>query len=50
MLGVLGPMTMTLLGPSFAVLVAPLTASVRSSVDQTDEGLAFRPPWALAGS
>jgi hypothetical protein len=38
MLGVLGPMT--LLGPSFAVLVAPLTASVMSSVDQTDEGLA----------
>jgi hypothetical protein len=31
---------MTLLGPSFAVLVAPLTASVMSSVDQTDEGLA----------
>ncbi|TAI64729.1 MFS transporter, partial [Bradyrhizobium sp. Leo170] len=38
MLGVLGPMT--LLGLSFAVLVAPLTASVMSSVDQTDEGLA----------
>lgn len=38
MLGVLGPMT--LLGTSFAVLVAPLTASVMSSVDQTDEGLA----------
>jgi len=38
MLGVLGPMT--LLGPSFAVLVAPLTASVMSSVDQTGEGLA----------
>src|SRR3546814_14961700 len=31
---------MTLLGLSFAVLVAPLTASVMSSVDQTDEGLA----------
>jgi MFS family permease len=38
MLGVLGPMI--LLGLSFAVLVAPLTASVMSSVDQTDEGLA----------
>ena len=38
MLGVIGPMT--LLGLSFAVLVAPLTASVLSSVDQTDEGLA----------
>jgi MFS family permease len=38
MLGVIGPMT--LLGLSFAVLVAPLTASVMSSVDQTDEGLA----------
>jgi EmrB/QacA subfamily drug resistance transporter len=37
-LGVIGPMT--LLGLSFAVLVAPLTASVLSSVDQTDEGLA----------
>jgi MFS family permease len=31
---------MTLLGPSFAALAAPLTASVMSSVDQTDEGLA----------
>jgi EmrB/QacA subfamily drug resistance transporter len=38
MLGVIGPMT--LLGLSFAVLVAPLTASVMSSVDQADEGLA----------
>jgi predicted MFS family arabinose efflux permease len=38
MLGVIVPMT--LLGLSFAVLVAPLTASVLSSVDQTDEGLA----------
>jgi EmrB/QacA subfamily drug resistance transporter len=38
MFGVIVPMT--LLGLSFAVLVAPLTASVMSSVDQTDEGLA----------
>jgi predicted MFS family arabinose efflux permease len=38
MLGVMVPMT--LLGLSFAVLVAPLTASVMSSVDQADEGLA----------
>ena len=38
MLGVIGPMT--LLGLSFAVLVAPLTASIMSSVDQADEGLA----------
>ncbi len=38
MLGVIVPMT--LLGLSFAVLVAPLTASVMSSVDQADEGLA----------
>ncbi|MBR0873253.1 MFS transporter [Bradyrhizobium tropiciagri] len=38
MLGVIGPMA--LLGVSFAVLVAPLTASVMSSVDQADEGLA----------
>lgn len=38
MLGVLG--RMTLLGLSFTALVAPLTASVMSSVDQTDEGLA----------
>lgn len=38
LLGVIGPMT--LLGLSFAVLVAPLTASVLSSVDQADEGLA----------
>lgn len=38
MLGVILPMA--LLGLSFAVLVAPLTVSVMSSVDQTDEGLA----------
>lgn len=38
MLGVIGPMA--LLGLSFAVLVAPLTASVMSSVDPVDEGLA----------
>ena len=31
---------MALLGISFAVLVAPLTASVMSSVAETDEGLA----------
>jgi predicted MFS family arabinose efflux permease len=31
---------MTLLGISFAVLVAPLTASVMSSVAPSDEGLA----------
>ncbi|MEQ9811498.1 MAG: MFS transporter [Azospirillaceae bacterium] len=37
-LGVIGPMA--LLGLSFAVLVAPLTASVMSSVDEADEGLA----------
>jgi EmrB/QacA subfamily drug resistance transporter len=37
-LGVIGPMT--LLGISFAVLVAPLTASVMSSVQPSDEGLA----------
>jgi EmrB/QacA subfamily drug resistance transporter len=36
--GVIVPMA--LLGVSFAVLVAPLTASVMSSVEQTDEGLA----------
>ena len=36
--GVIGPMT--LLGISFAVLVAPLTAAVMSSVEDTDEGLA----------
>ena len=36
--GVLAPMT--LLGVSFAVLVAPLTASVMSSVGDADEGLA----------
>lgn len=38
MLGVIVPMT--LLGMSFALLVAPLTASVMSSVNPTDEGLA----------
>jgi predicted MFS family arabinose efflux permease len=38
MFGVICPMT--LLGIAFAVLVAPLTASVMSSVEQTDEGLA----------
>jgi MFS family permease len=37
-LGVVGPMA--LLGTSFAALVAPLTASVLSSVGSTDEGLA----------
>jgi predicted MFS family arabinose efflux permease len=37
-IGVIGPMT--LLGIAFAVLVAPLTASVMSSVEETDEGLA----------
>ena len=31
---------MMLLGVSFAVLVAPLTASVMSSVEPSDEGLA----------
>ena len=36
--GVLAPMA--LLGLSFAVLIAPLTASVLSSVDDADEGLA----------
>ena len=36
--GVIAPMT--LLGISFAVLVAPLTASVMSSVADADEGLA----------
>jgi len=36
--GVIAPMT--LLGISFAVLVAPLTASVMSSVEKSDEGLA----------
>jgi EmrB/QacA subfamily drug resistance transporter len=36
--GIIGPMA--LLGLSFAVLIAPLTASVMSSVDQSDEGLA----------
>jgi EmrB/QacA subfamily drug resistance transporter len=38
MLGVIGPMA--LLGISFAVLVTPLTASVISSVQEADEGLA----------
>jgi EmrB/QacA subfamily drug resistance transporter len=38
MFGVLAPQAV--LGISFAVLVAPLTASVMSSVAQTDEGLA----------
>jgi EmrB/QacA subfamily drug resistance transporter len=36
--GVIGPMT--LLGLAFAAIAAPLTASVLSSVEQTDEGLA----------
>lgn len=36
--GVIGPMT--LLGLSFAVLITPLTATVMSSVEDTDEGLA----------
>src|SRR3546814_11630960 len=35
-----GSSDLTLLVLSFAVLVAPLTASVMSSVDQADEGLA----------
>ena len=38
MVAVIGPMA--LLGLFFAVLVAPLTAAVMSSVDQADEGLA----------
>ncbi|MBO0766979.1 MAG: MFS transporter [Hyphomicrobiaceae bacterium] len=37
-LGVIGPMT--LLGLAFAAIAAPLTASVLSSVEETDEGLA----------
>jgi EmrB/QacA subfamily drug resistance transporter len=37
-LGVVGPMA--LLGLSFAVLITPLTATVMSSVDRKDEGLA----------
>jgi predicted MFS family arabinose efflux permease len=37
-LSVVGPMT--LLGLAFAAIAAPLTASVLSSVEQTDEGLA----------
>jgi predicted MFS family arabinose efflux permease len=36
--GVIGPMA--LLGLSFAILVAPLTASVMSSVEDRDQGLA----------
>ena len=40
MLGVIGPMT--LLGLSFAVLIAPLTASVMSSVAQADKGIRLR--------
>jgi EmrB/QacA subfamily drug resistance transporter len=36
--GVIGPMA--LLGVSFAVLIAPLTASVLSSLDAADQGLA----------
>jgi predicted MFS family arabinose efflux permease len=36
--GVIGPMA--LLGVSFAMLAAPLTASVMSSVEKSDEGLA----------
>jgi EmrB/QacA subfamily drug resistance transporter len=38
MVGVIGPMA--LLGISLAVLVTPLTASVMSSLDEADEGLA----------
>jgi MFS family permease len=38
MVGVIGPIA--LLGLSFAILVAPLTASVMSSVDRADMGLA----------
>jgi len=38
LLGVIGPMA--LLGLAFAAIAAPLTASVLSSVAQTDEGLA----------
>jgi MFS family permease len=38
MLAIIGPMA--LLGIAFAVLIAPLTASVLSSVEQSDEGLA----------
>jgi predicted MFS family arabinose efflux permease len=38
MFGVILPMA--LLGISFAVLVAPLTASVMSSVEPSDQGLA----------
>ena len=38
MVGVIGPMA--LLGISFAVLVAPLTTSVMSSVNHADQGLA----------
>ena len=38
MIGVIGPMA--LLGLSFAVLITPLTSTVMSSVEPTDEGLA----------
>jgi predicted MFS family arabinose efflux permease len=38
LIGIIGPLT--LLGLSFAILVAPLTASVISSVSDADEGLA----------
>lgn len=38
LVGVIGPMA--LLGLAFAVLITPLTASVLSSVDRADEGLA----------
>ena len=38
MFGVTGPMA--LLGLSFAILVAPLTASVMASVQERDQGLA----------
>jgi predicted MFS family arabinose efflux permease len=37
-MGIIAPMA--LLGLSFAVLVAPLTASVLSSVSESDQGLA----------
>jgi EmrB/QacA subfamily drug resistance transporter len=46
LLGVIGPMA--LLGVSFAVLIAPLTASVISSVGPDDEGLASGVNNALA--
>lgn len=38
LLGVIGPMT--LLGVAFAVVAAPITAAVLSSVAEADEGLA----------